>query len=300
MTTDPDTARSDVALAAIAFVLGTPLVAVVRGGSAGALGVVLWALAVLAVTTLPALLLARSRGDGAHALGLEPRGDGPAAALGSGLGLALPVMVAAPLAWVAVGAAPREAVWGRLALGGGAFDPTAVGLRLVGILSLAVGTVVVVPFLALRARDAAPRSPERPLLGLLRTGGMGAAAVALVGGLVATAVGASGTVAIVNAVALAVLVLAADRVVGPGTRVPRLAVIVPALVVGFAQAGGVLALVRSGLPAIAPTALAVGTTVVLASVALSRRGTRPLVPLALALALWPSCLSPLPMATGVC
>ncbi|MEY3019306.1 MAG: hypothetical protein RLZZ272_290 [Actinomycetota bacterium] len=300
MTIDPDTARSDVALTAVALVLGTPLAGAVRGSSAGALGVVLWVLAVVAVTTLPALLLARSRGDGAAALGLEPRGERPAAALAGGLGLALPVALGAPLAWIAVGAAPDEAVWGRLALASGAVDAPEFALRVLGILALAVGTVVVVPFLALRARDASPRSPDRPLLGLLRTGGMGAAVIALAGGLASTALGTSGRVAVINALALAALVLAADRIVGPGTRVPRLAVIVPALVVGLAQAGGVVSLLRSGLPAIAPTALSVGTTVVLASVALSRRGTWPLLPVALALALWPSCLSPLPMASGVC
>lgn len=300
MITDPDTARSDVALAGVALVLGAPLVASVRGSSAGALGVVAWALAVVAVTALPALLLARSRGDGADALGLGAHAEGPVAAIGRGLGLALPVAIGAPLAWVSVGAAPLEALWGRLALGGGAFDAIALALRVIGVVALTVGLVVAVPFLALRARDASPRSPERPLLGLLRTGGMGAAAIALAGGLASTLVGGSGTVAVINAVALAVLVLAADRLIGPGVRVPRLAVIVPAAIVGLAQAGGVLALVRSGLPAIAPTALAIGTTVVVSAVALSRRGTWPLVPLALALALWPSCLSPLPMASGVC
>lgn len=300
MSIDPDTARSDVALAGIALVLGTPLVAAVRGGIAGALGVVVWSLAVVAVTVLPALLLARSRGDGAVALGLEQRGTGPAATSRSGILLALPVALAAPLAWVAVGAAPREAISGRLALGAGSVDATVLALRALAVLALTVGVLVAVPFLALRARDASPRSPERSLLGLLRTGGMGAAAVALLGGLVSTSVGGSGRVAVINAVALAALVLAADRLVGPGTAVPRTAVIVPAAVVAFAQAGGVLAVLRSGAPAIAPTALAVGTTVVIASVALSRRGSWPLLPLALALSLWPSCLSPLPMATGVC
>lgn len=299
MITDPDTARSDVALAGVALVLGAPLVASVRGSSAGALGVVAWAIAVVAVTALPALLLARSRGDGADALGLGARAGGPLPAIGRGLGLAVPVAIGAPLAWVSVGAAPLEALWGRLALGGGAFGAVELALRLIGVVALTVG-LVVVPFLALRARDASPRSPERPLLGLLRTGGMGAAAVALAGGLASTLVGGSGSVAVINAVALAVLVLAADRLIGPGVHVPRLAVIVPAVVVGLAQAGGVLALVRSGLPAIAPTALAVGTTVVVSAVALSRRGTWSLVPLALVLALWPSCLSPLPMASGVC
>jgi hypothetical protein len=300
MTTDPDTARSDVVLAAVVLVLGPPFAALVRARTAGVVAMVVWSLAVVAVTALPALLLARARGDGADAMALGRPAGGLASALRPGIGLALPVALGAPLAWVAVGASPAAALTGRLALVGGPTDPTSLALRLASIVALTLGAAVVVPFLALRSRDAARRSPERPLLGLLRTGGMGAAAVALIGGLASALVGTSWRVAVVNALTLVALVLVADRIVGPGTRVARIAVIVPAVVVGLAQAGGVLALLRSGLPAVAPTALAVGTTVVMASVALSRRGAWPVVPLAIALHLWPSCLSPLPMATGVC
>lgn len=300
MVTDPETARSDVALAAVALVLGAALAAAVRGRVAGALGVVAWSLAVVATTVVPAVLLARSRGDGAAAMALERRGGPPARTAVEGLALAVPVALAGPLAWVAVGAPVGSVVAGRLALDGGPVGGGTVALRLIGIVALAAGALVAVPFLATRTRDAARRSPERPLQGLLRTGGIGAAAIALVAGLVGTLLGGSATVALVNAVALALVVLAADRLVGHGTRVPRIAVIAPVVVVVLAQPGGLTDLVRSGVPAIAPTALAAGTTAVLACVALSRRGAWPLAPFVVAAHLWPTCLSPLPMATGVC
>jgi len=281
-----DEARSDVALTVAALVLGRLLLGSL-GGRSGTLGVLADAVLLLAVTALVPLLLLRSRRLGSHALALDvtgrPNGLGP---LRAGVPLALPIAVAGGVAMLTVGAAGGAALLGRL---------SGSPLQIVPVLALTVGAGVSTVFLAVRGRDAFPRSPVWTLTRLLRTVGMGAAALALVAGLLRVPVGGSSVRAVVNAAALAVLVLIADRGAARGGAVPRLAVMLPA---GLAVYLHVTTLGLSlGLVA---GALAAGTTAVIATVALGPHGARPLAPLLLALHVWPTCLSPLVMARGLC
>ena len=289
-----DEARSDLALTVAALVFGPLLVGGMLGRS-GAVGVLTGAAAVLALTALVPLLLIRSRsGPGgrtvAAALGLAP-GPGVgvergAAGMTAGLSLALPAVAAGVVAMRKVGAGWGDALLGRL---------SGDVLQLVLIAAFSAGTMVLVPFLVRRGAEAFPRSPEWPLRRLLRTVGMGAAAVALVVGLLRVPLGASPVRAVVNAAALALMVLAADRLVDGRRVAPRLALLLPAgLAVYLHVSGSGFGL---GLQA---GALAAGVTVVMGSLALSARGSWPLVPLAVAVHLWPTCLSPLALVGGLC
>ncbi len=287
-----DEARSDLALTVAALVFGPLLVGGLLGRS-GVDGVLIGAGGILALTALVPLLLIRSRsGPGgravATALGFTSAPDAPGGAAGAatGLPLAVPAVVAGVLAMRTVGAGWGDALLGRLS-----GDP----LQLVLIAAFTVGTLVLVPFLVRRGAEAFPRSPEWPLRRLLRTVGMGAAAVALVVGLLRVPLGASPVRVVVNAVALAAIVLAADRLVDARRVAPRLALLLPAgLAVYLHVSGSGFGL---GLQA---GALAAGMTAVIGTLALSARGTWPLVPLAVAVHLWPTCLSPLALVGGLC
>jgi len=275
-----DEARSDVALSIAALVFGPLLLASLRGGST-LLGVALDATVILALTALVPLLLSRTRGDGTAAFAL----DRPAAPL-QGLLLALPVALAGALAMLTVGTSTISALLGRL---------SGSPLQLLPVLALSAGSLLLVSFLAVRGAQAFGRSPVWTLRRLLRTFGMGAALLALVAGLLRVPLGASGTRVAVNALALAVLVLLADRLIDAGAAAPRLAVLLPA---GLALYLHVTSF-GFGL-GIQAGALAAGTTVVMAVVTLSGRGAQLLVPLALALHVWPTCLSPLTLGRGLC
>lgn len=287
-----DEARSDLALTVAALVFGPLLVGGMLGRS-GAVGVLTGAAAVLALTALVPLLLIRSRsGPGgrtvASALGLAPGAGAErgAADMTAGLALALPAAVAGVIAMRTVGAGWGDALLGRL---------SGDALQAVLIAAFSAGTMVLVPFLVRRGTEAFPRSPEWPLRRLLRTVGMGAAAVALVVGLLRVPLGASPVRAVVNAAALAAIVLAADRLVDGRRVAPRLALLLPAgLAVYLHVSGSGFGL---GLQA---GALAAGVTIVMGALALSERGSWPLVPLAIAVHLWPTCLSPLALVGGLC
>ena len=287
-----DEARSDLALAIAAAAIGPALLGPVTGG--GALGAVLGAASLLAVTALVPVLLGRARGDLATALALRPDGarrgaaGGPARGPGdvaAGLPLAVPAAVAGTVAMITAGAAPSAAVAGRL---------SGSVLQVLVVAAAAVGAAVLVTFVAVRTRAASVRSPVWPLRRLLRTFGAGAAAVALVTGLLRVPLGASGTRVVVNAAALLATVLLADRLVGDG-GVPRLAVLLPAVLIAW------LHLSTYGfVTGLTAAALAAGTAAVMACVALGPRGLRALVPLAVAVHLWPTCLSPLAQVGGLC
>jgi hypothetical protein len=283
-----DEARSDIALAIAAAVLGRLLLGSLLGGS-GTIGVLLDAGVILALTAAVPLLLARTRGDGpdAFALGARTRTTvGAREQLTTGALLAVPVVLAGAVAMLTAGAVPTAAMLGRL---------SGSALQLAPVLALSIGTFVLTVFIALRGVDAFARSPLWSLTRLLRTFGMGAAAVALVAGLLRVPLGASPTRTLLNAGALAVLVLTADRLLPVGRAVPRLAVIVPTVLALYLHVTtfGLLAGLQSG-------ALAAGVATVIAAVALSGRGTLTLVPLVLAIHVWPTCLSPLALTRGLC
>jgi hypothetical protein len=279
-----DEARSDIALAIAAAVFGRLLLGSLRGGS-GIVGVALDAGVVLLLTALVPVLLARTRGDGARAFGLG-RSDAAAARPGQAVLLALPVAGAGMLTMGDVGAGSAGLLLGRL---------SGSVLQFLPVLSLTTGAFALFVFVALRGTHAFPRSPLWSLTRLLRTFGMAAAGVALIAGLLRVPLGASLTRTLVNATALAVLVLVADRMLPAGRSVPRLAVIVPAGLALYLHVTtfGLLAGLQAG-------ALAAGVVTVMATVALAGRGTLVLVPLVLAAHVWPTCLSPLALTRGLC
>ncbi len=282
-----DEARSDVALTVAMLVFGPLLLGGLRGGS-GTLNVLLDIAVVLALTALVPLLLARSRagrgGGGTVLRTLALDGSPSAAALG--LPLAVPVAVAGFVAMLTAGATPATALLGRLS-----GDP----LQYVQFVALTAGSSVLIVFLVLRGAEAFPRSPEWSLRRLVRTVGMGAAALALIAGLLRVPVGANPTRVVVNAAALAVLVLIADRTLVARETVPRLALLLPAGLTLYLHIStfGVSVGLQAG-------ALAAGTTVVVGAAALGARGAWAALPLMLAVHVWPTCLSPLALARGLC
>jgi hypothetical protein len=299
----PDDAKSDVILvgavvvfgeAARGFVATLPLYPQ-RGLVALALAVA-W---MVALTGLVPVLLARYRGDGAAAFGLAA-GPGGAAA---GVLLALPVVVlGVVLAFVTPlgAAAALVGQWLRVNVTGIAGADAVLGLLVWAILTL--GTLLVLSFLAVRGREGFPRSPETSLTALVRTVGMGAAAIALVLGLVRALTGATTVaVAVTSALAGAAVVLLADRLVPAGTVLPRTAVLAPVVVVVVANVFAAGGLFRGDLlGAFYVAAMATPTIVAVAALTQTRRGAWAALPLVAAVHWWPTCLAPLPLAGGVC
>jgi hypothetical protein len=282
-----DEARSDIALTVAMLVFGPLLLGGLRGGS-GTVNVLVDIAVVLVLTALVPLLLARSRaGRGGSGTVLRTLAlDSPPSGVALGLPLAVPVAIAGFVAMLTAGATPATALLGRLS-----GDP----LQYLQVVALSAGSSVLVVILALRGSEAFPRSPEWSLRRLVRTVGMGAAAVALVAGLLRVPVGASPTRVVVNAAALAVLVLIADRALAARETVPRLALLLPA---GLAL---YLHITTFGLSVgLQAGALAAGTTVVVGATALGARGAWAALPLMFAVHVWPTCLSPLALARGLC
>jgi hypothetical protein len=282
-----DEARSDIALTIAMLVFGPLVLGGLRGGS-GTIGVLLDLTVALTLTALVPLLLIRSRAGtrAGGAIGRTLALDGAPSGAAIGIPLALPVALAGVVAMLTAGATPGAALLGRL---------SGAPLQVAQVAALTVGSTVLVVFLVRRGVEAFPRSPEWTLRRLLRTVGMGSVGVALVAGLLRVPLGASPTRVAANAAALATLVLLADRTVVSGRAVPRLALFLPA---GLALYLHVSAFGLSiGLQA---GALAAGVTVVVGAAALSARGAWPVVPLMVAVHLWPTCLSPLSLARGLC
>jgi hypothetical protein len=282
-----DEARSDVALSVAALVFGPLLLGGLRGGS-GTVGVLLDLAVVLTLTALVPLLLLRSRSSGlggsspARMLGL----DGPPQGAATGLALAVPVALAGTFAMISVGTSPGAALIGRL---------SGAPLQVAQVLGLSAGSFVFVIFLVRRGAEAFPRSPEWALRRLLRTLGMGAAAVALVAGLLRVPLGADTGRVVVNAAALGAMVLLADRLLGERRVAPRLALMLPA---GLALS---LHLTTFGFSAgLQAGALAAGTVTVMGALALSARGAWAALPVVVAVHLWPTCLTPLALVRGLC
>jgi hypothetical protein len=298
--------RSDVILAAATTLFGWFAVSILAQlpfyPRRGLVGLVLQVVWVFVLTGLVPWLLARYRGDGLAAFGL----DGPRSAWRAGLVLAAPVVALGVLREVVLG---RElgpgtvagAVLGRI---GGARGPSPAlvdgpALTLDAVfqallfVALTAGAILLVPFLAVRGREAF-RPTDVSLTELLRTFGMGAAAVALVLGLVRSLVAAPPLTVLLQVVALGAIVLLADRLVPVGPTTTRTAVLTPVIVVVVAHvlaAGGIFR--GDLLTGLYTGALGAGTAAVVAVLVVSRTRAWAVVPLLVALHWWPSCLSPL-------
>jgi hypothetical protein len=308
MHLSPDEARSDVILAAAATLFGGFVLTLVtrlplypRSGILGLLVGVFW---IFALTGLVPLLLARYRGDGVRAFGL----DGPRDGWRAGLVLLLPVAVLGILRELISTGALAPALLGRLG-GATAGSPVVLGTPRLGLVELAfsalqlvaltAGALLLVTFLTVRGREGF-RPVDLALTQTLRTFGMGAVGLALLLGLVRS-IGPDARVVpvLMQVAALGVLVLLADRMVPLGPTFPRGAVLAPGVVVLLSHVFATGGLFRGDLLAGLYTgALGAGTAIVVAVLIATRRRAWAVVPLMVALHWWPSCLSPLAFEIG--
>ena len=294
-------ARTDVILAGATTVFGSAVWSFVaslplypQGALVGGFLDVLW---ILALTALVPVLLARHRGDGAAALGLS----GPSGRWPLGLLYLVPVGLLGLGIELLLGRELVPALLGRLAGPAGTGSPTVLLLTVAQIAALTVGALVLVGFLAVRGREAYPGSPLTPLTGLVRTVGLVAVIAAAVLGFVRVLTGASGAVVALHVVALAAVLLVTERFVPRGVTPPRTVVVTPLIVVLLAQltaTGGIIfGDLASGLYA---TALALGATVAVAVLTQTTARAWAALPLLVAVHWWPTCLSPLTIAPGIC
>jgi len=180
-------------------------------------------------------------------------------------------------------------------------DLVAVGLTALRLVVLSVATLVLTGFLSVRSRDGFPRSPDTSLVELVRTFGLGAVGVALVTGLIRAVTGGSGSIMVLNVLALVAVLLVVDRLVPAGITVPRTTIVAPLLIIVILQtfsAGGIFG--GGLLLGLHRGALAAGVVIAVAATAATRRGAVLAVPLIIAVHWWPTCLSPLPSAGGMC
>lgn len=298
----PDDAKTDVILAAATAVLGLTLRGFVaslpfypRPGLVAAVLDLGW---ILALTALVPLLLVRHRQDGMSGFGFGQ--EGPT----KGLVLAVPPIVAGILVQLLSGADPITALLGRLAaptMATGGAD-LAIGLARVALFT--IGTLALYGFLASRAREGFPRSPEMLVTQLVRTIGLGAVGVATVTGLLSTLTRGSlagfGLV-VVNVLALAGILLLADRLVPAGLQVPRTALVTPLAILVIANIFATGGLFRGNLlGGLYGAALGAGAAVAISATAQTRAGIATMIPLVVAIHWFPTCLSPLTLVTGIC
>jgi hypothetical protein len=303
-----DEARSDVILTAATTLFGgfvltlvTQLPLYPRRGILGLLVGIFW---IFALTGLVPLLLARYRGDGLRAFGLDAPRDGWRA----GLVLLVPVVLLGVLREFVATGSLLPALLGRLggATGGSpvvvgttALGPVEIAFSALQLVALTFGALLLTTFLTIRGRDGF-RPVDLSLAQAVRTFGMGAAGLALLTGLVRS-IGPDTRIVTVllQVAALVAMVLLADRLVPLGPTFPRGAVLAPGIVVMLAHVFATGGLFRGNLLAGLHTgALGAGTAVVIAVLIATRRRAWAVVPLLLALHWWPSCLSPLALEVG--
>lgn len=311
---DADDAKTDVILATAVAVIGPTVVGFVTQlpflPRTGVLGAVLELVWLAVIVLLTPLWLARYRGDGAAAFGLRDTGthlrvagtEDTAGGVGPAVLLAVPAALAGAVSLWLLGWPLGAVALGRIgmSLRGGA-DVGVVALTAVWVVLLSVGTLVLVGFLSVRSREGFPRSPDTELTELVRTFGLGAVALALLTGLVRIVTGGPVALLTLNLAAMIAILLLTDRLVPTGIRVPRTTVVAPLVLVVVLQTfsagglfgGGVLLGLHRG-------ALAAGVVVAIAALAATRRGSGAAVALVVAAHWWPTCLSPLPQAAGLC
>lgn len=299
MFLSPDDAKTDVIFVGAAFVFGRAVQRVVSGVPGypttpipSAFLDILW---LAASTILIAVLLARHRGDGAGAFGLT----GSRAMAGAGLVIALPAIAAefvhglgGPIETIALGRIGA----GLLPAGGP--DPIVLILLVGQLIALSAGTLLAISFLAVRARDGFPRSPDVPLTQLVRTVGLVAVGAATVLGLLNAARLRSGGAIVelgLYVVALALILMLVDRRVPSGLVVPRATILAPVVVVVLAHVmatGGLF--FGDLLGGLLGASLALGVTVAVAALSQTSARTWAALPLVVAVHWWSaSPLSPI-------
>ncbi|MDP8930300.1 MAG: hypothetical protein M3O70_17460 [Actinomycetota bacterium] len=276
MWANPEEARSDFVLAAAAAVLGPLLLRLLAPlglralQGRGPVGAAFFVLVAFAFTGLVPLLLARHRGEGLAAFGL----DAPRQAMSAGLLAAVPLVAVGMLQWWAVTRSLPKALTGVFAQV--IDDPFGLVFAALGSLALFVGSVLLFTFLTVKARDGFART-ELAQLQMLRTLGLAAAGAGAVVGLLLLpirriALGA----ALLEPLALAAVVLLADRLVQPRVTTSRAAILGPVIVALLLQlelfGGAFLTSLREGL-------LAAGLVVVVAVLVETRQTAWAVVPL---------------------
>jgi hypothetical protein len=303
MYLSPDEARSDVILTGAAVVFGGVLLEllltapVIPRSGIGLEVVVL--LSLFAVTGLVPLLLARYRDDVPGGFGLvagRPTPVGPALLLAAPvvvLGIVRGLLIDGSLSTAALGW-PGIALFSSPVVGDGEVAVSAGVLMTLRVLVITVGTFLLLGFLVVRGREAF-RHDDRSSTELLRTIGAGTLAVALVLGGLGTIGGGSFVTVLLNVLALAAVLLVADRLVPHHARITRPAVLTPMVLVVVAHVFAAGGLFRGGLlTGLAGGAFAAGIVLAAAVVAEERGSTAVAAPLLLATYWWPTMLGPLP------
>lgn len=286
MWTDPEEARSDFILAAAVTLFGPLIVSVLQnvlpGLFVGTFGNLLGLALFFAYTGLVPLLLARYRDQGIEAFGLDTGREG----IGPGVLVALPIVVIAIGLQLALSGNVLDAFLGILS--GLLVGPVEALLTLLRAAVLAAAIVILYAFLTTKARDGFARN-EVPLLEMLRTFGIAAAAGGFVAGLLLLVRGGSFLRVLLDAGTLAVVVLVADRFVDPASRTSRATILAPAIVALIIKVelfgGNFLLSLRGAL-------LGAGLVIVAAVLIETRRYAWAAVPVLVATVLWPTPLIP--------
>lgn len=300
MWLDRDVAQSDVVLAGATAAVGPTVVLLLlsRLPLGYVVSLVIYVVAIFAVTGLVPWLLARHRGDNLAAFGLHAKDKSRAT---GGLFLALPIAVLFLGLHLSAGGALIAGLTGRILDAGPVVGPVSVTdavARGAASVVLAVGSWLLLTFQSNRGRDAF-RANEIDVTEGLRTFGLALVGASLVLGLLRS-VGSLGIgSALLAPVVGLVILLLADREIPPRIAVNRTMLITPAatvMVMAFFLGGGsifnggsllatlhrgasgaILALVVAGLVAVGKTRLTI-------------------LPIAVA-ALYPTCLSPILFST---
>lgn len=302
----PDDARSDFILAAATLLFGRFAVSFLvdlpgyPGGLAGQVLLVFW---VFALTGLVPLLLVRYRNHGGEAFGLDTQRSG----LTYGVVLAVPVVINGVLRGLVPGGSLVDALLGRLSptaaanpvvdASAGGFVPVELLLDVLLVASLGLGSLLLIPFLTVRAADGFRRT-ELSLTEAIRTFGLGTAGAALVLGLLRSLGGVVTPVRVLlNTVTLVALVLLTDRVVELRTDTSRATMLAPALVTLIAflfLGGGIIG--GDLLLALYAGSIAAGLAIVVATLVEAGQGWA-VLPLVAALVIYPPpCFNVVPFS----
>ena len=262
-----------------------PAVAGTGWATRGLQGAILGPAVTFLFTGAVPVLIARLRGEGLEAFGL----DRPLSGLGAGLVCALPIVgVGVSLSWSSPLRGGLASLAGALAYAfGGPLDALD---SLAELMAVFLGMVTLWPFLAVRARRVAPEVTVNAL-GAVRTTGIVIAVAALALGLVVASRGSIGlTFVFMFSGALVGVVLLTDRLlVESGTRSSVVVVLAPAAVAllrRIVAGGDPVTTVWVGL-------LSAGLVVVVSVLVATRRHAWAVVPVLLAATVYLTPMRPI-------
>lgn len=298
MYLSPDDAKSDVILVFAVLLFGglarTIVAQLPLYPRQGVLALVFELAWIVALTAAMPWWLSRYRGDGLRAFGLE----GDRNAMASGIVLAAPIVVVSVITMMINGRSFTSALLGGVGSILNASGPDTgllVAVQIIYVALTTLGATLVVSFLAIRSRDAFPRSPDTSLTELLRTYGLGAAAVALVIGALRSLGPLVSIVAVLlHVAAVAATVLIADRKLPARAAVSRAAVVGPAIMVLVIHIFAFGGLFRGDLPGGLYAGSLAASIAIVISVLVQLKGVAwAIVPMLVAAHWWNGPFSPL-------